>query len=135
MGTNLKTVVSGFNAIASHTRSFMLTLNELRFFGEPGNAAYIAVGYSRAFSDLHTAVFRSVQGIMEEATWAKLYEPGIITPHVTIGEGIPPDVLPAVKTELSGRALNLEVRIDSFSMFTKGVDGMWRVSDRFHFRE
>jgi 2'-5' RNA ligase len=130
-----KTLESKFATIAADTNPFTLELTEVGFFEAPWNVAYVSVSKNQHFCQLHSAIYNSIQVSTEHLDWTKLYDPDTIVPHVTIGEGIPPDVLQVMKTELSGCAFNIKETISSFVILGKDGNGEWRINETFPFRK
>ena len=128
-------VLEALKSTAVGTKPFCLRLTDVRFFGEPGNAAYVAVEDNRDLIDLHTGVVGCAERFAAKVSWGALYETGLFTPHATIGEGMAPDILKTVRQKLAGVRLDRQVEIHSFGLFTRCEDGVWRVTHTFHFRQ
>ena len=131
--TDPAAVLEALKSTAVGTKPFCLRLTDVRFFGEPGNAAYVAVEDNPALIDLHADVVGCAQKFAAKVGWRTLYEPGIFTPHATIGEGMAADVLKTVRQKLAGVRLDRQVEIRSFRLFTRCEDGVWRVTHTFPF--
>jgi 2'-5' RNA ligase superfamily len=130
-----KTVESKLFKIAESTGPITVKLREVGFFEAPWNVAYVSVNKNPEFIKLHGVVFDAIRSCTEKLDWAIIYEPDSIIPHVTIGEAIPPDILKVMKKELSGRALNVDVKITSFAILGQDENRQWKIIKTFQFNK
>ncbi len=110
------------NDIAGRTKSFMLILDGVRYWEGQNNVAYVAVKNPLPVYNIHTAV---IHGLEEFTAGYNTYDLGNFVPHLTLGEHIPDELLPKIKTELAGFQIKYRIRVTSFTMFSSVMRKEW----------
>lgn len=100
--------------IARQTKPFTLVLNGIRYWEGQNNVAYVAIKNRPPVFNLHVALTHALQGLITGDT---TYDLENFIPHLTICEGIPSEILPTLKEELSKYDPNYKVRMTSFVLF------------------
>lgn len=106
---------------AHQTKPFVIELNGVQYFEGRNNVAYVAVEKRQPVVDLYHNINHALNRTLVEKT--STYEH--FTPHITVAELIPADMLPDIKMKLSKLVLRYRVRIDSFSLFSARQNKTW----------
>lgn len=124
---DLSAVSEKLEAVANGAESFTLTPGGVEYFENSNNVAYVAIRSKKPVMDLHTAIFRSLRGLVEgEYTENEEYNLEKFTPHITIAEQIPDEVFHVIKNELADYRLDCNIKIDSFALFYQLGDNIWK---------
>ena len=115
-------ILNKLNEVAGHAKPFVMVLDGMRYWEGPNNVAYVAVKNRKAVFDLHSAVTLALQGLTAGDT---TYDFQNFTPHLTISEHIPNDILPGVKRELSEHEPKYRVKTTSFALFEAEPSDEW----------
>jgi 2'-5' RNA ligase len=126
---DMKLICKRLEKAAQSFKPFNLVMNGIAFFEGVNNVAYVSIVNQQPVKDLHTLIYQALKGQVQDA-WD--YNLKRYTPHMTIGEKIPPDIFPNVKKKFSNYEIRYETSITSFSLFS-GIDGVWSESRVFKF--
>lgn len=128
---DMNTVEEKLDAVAKAARPFRLVLDGVEYFEGENNVAYVAVESADPVKSLHTAIMRSISGLIGEESANGQYNLERFVPHVTIGEQIPNELFPSVKVKFADRKVHHEIEMSSFALFFSGDDRVWKAKRLF----
>ncbi len=122
---SLYRVYEQLEKVAKETPPFNITLNRIKYFEGENNVAYAALENKRIVKKLHIDLTKALEGLIKERSIDSKYTLERFMPHVTLGSGIPDDVLPELQKKLARYYLHYDNYITEFSLFTE-IDGAWQ---------
>ncbi|NIK22528.1 2'-5' RNA ligase family protein [Paenibacillus lupini] len=121
--SQLPAITEHLEAVASQTKPFQIRYNRVSSFYPASHVLYLALEDPAPMIKLHQAV---CQGPLDVPAPNFVY-----TPHVTIGQNMPPDELHDLYGNLRMSEVNLTSTIDSLHLLRKTASGVWHVDKTF----
>ncbi|GLX68302.1 2'-5' RNA ligase family protein [Paenibacillus glycanilyticus] len=121
----LPTIIEHLQTVASEMKPFQITFNRVSSFYPASHVLYLALKDPTPMIRLHEAVCSG-----------PLHVPApnfVYTPHVTIGQNMPPDELHDLYGNLRMSSVNLTTEIDQLHLLRKTASDMWHIDKTFLF--
>jgi 2'-5' RNA ligase len=110
--------------VARRHKQFNVILNHIGFFENGNNVVYAALHNNRTVKSLHTDIFKSLEGLIQEWNTDVDYNLERYVPHVTINAKIPDSIFPDIKKKYAAYRIYCEDVITRFILFSDN-NGAW----------
>jgi 2'-5' RNA ligase len=132
--TDIALINNELQRVAGNARAFQIVLDGFGYFQGDSNTAYIAIENKQSVVDLHYAINRTLYSLVADG-YNREFNLVNFIPHVTIGTGIPDDILNEVKKTLAEVNVHYECEINSFWLLANTGDGKWIIENEFALKE